>query len=270
MSHGDLESLFSRVAVECAPRHSLVKCSHVGEAVIFCSELGIETADKIRKLIQESIPCDSPVQLITVDHVELLREGAAASVFSSYRVRALLGTTNPGITAVPFVALEDILYQGSSDAIDDILFNSLGPDGIKEFHANLLRNLTLRNVLESITILNPETLYVEADRAVKRLEELSGEPIDARRKIGLYVHLCGMIERLVTKNFVDTYPDVELFVAENGDFIGWFRKAFDDMSRRYRVEIPDSEIAYVHHMLRVEMADGSRSPSVMNMILEDE
>lgn len=270
VSHGDLESLFSRVAVECAPRHSLVKCSHVGEAVIFCSELGIETADKIRKLIQESIPCDSPVQLITVDHVELLREGAAASVFSSYRVRALLGTTNPGITAVPFVALEDILYQGSSDAIDDILFNSLGPDGIKEFHANLLRNLTLRNVLESITILNPETLYVEADRAVKRLEELSGEPIDARRKIGLYVHLCGMIERLVTKNFVDTYPDVELFVAENGDFIGWFRKAFDDMSRRYRVEIPDSEIAYVHHMLRVEMADGSRSPSVMNMILEDE
>ena len=248
----------------------MVQCSRIGDAIVFCSELGIETADKIRKLIQESIPCDSSVQFITVDHVELQREGNAAPVFATHRVRALLGTTDPGVTAVPFVALEDILYQGSSDAIDDVLFSSLGPEGIKEFHANLLRNLTLRNVLESITILNPETLYVEADRAVKRLEELSGESIDARRKIGLYVHLCGMIERLVTKNFVDAYPDVERFEAENGEFIKWFRKAFEDMSRRYRVEIPESEIAYVHHMLHVTMADRRERVSVMNVILEDE
>ena len=270
VSHGDLDGLFERAATECAPRHRLVQCSRIGDAIVFCSELGIETADKIRKLIQESIPCDSSVQFITVDHVELQREGNAAPVFATHRVRALLGTTDPGVTAVPFVALEDILYQGSSDAIDDVLFSSLGPEGIKEFHANLLRNLTLRNVLESITILNPETLYVEADRAVKRLEELSGESIDARRKIGLYVHLCGMIERLVTKNFVDAYPDVERFEAENGEFIKWFRKAFEDMSRRYRVEIPESEIAYVHHMLHVTMADRRERVSVMNVILEDE
>lgn len=270
MSHGDLDRLFERAATECAPHHRLVRCAHLDEAVLFCSELGIETADKIRRLIQESIPCDSPVQLITVDHVELSREGDAAQIFTTHRVRVVLGTTNPGITAVPFVALEDILYQGSSDAIDDALFCSLGPKGIKEFHANLLRNLTLRNVLESITILNPETLYVEADRAVKRLEELVGEPIDARRKIGLYVHLCGMIERLVTKNFVETYPDLDRFSSEHNDFIDCFRKAFEDMSRRYRVKIPDSEIAYVHHMLNVEIADRHGRTNVMNVILEDE
>lgn len=79
-----------------------------------------------------------------------------------------------------------------------------------------------------------------------------------------------MIERLVTKNFVDAYPDVERFEAENGEFIKWFRKAFEDMSRRYRVEIPESEIAYVHHMLHVTMADRRERVSVMNVILEDE
>lgn len=270
ISHGDLNALFERTAEECAPRHRLVRCSKEDEAVVFCSELGIETADKIRKLIQESIPRDSNVQLITAEFSDLMRDGSSATAFASHRVRALLGTTNPGITSVPFVALEDILYQGSSEAIDEILFGSLGPDGIMEFHANLLRNLTLRNVLESITILNPETLYVEADRAVKRLEQLTGEEIGARRKIGLYVHLCGMIERLVTKNFVETYPDVDAFAAEHADFIAWFRKAFEDMSRRYRVEIPVSEVAYVHHMLHVRMAGRTERAHVMHVILEDE
>lgn len=270
VSHEDLDSLFERVREICVPRHRVVQCSNVEDAVVFCSELGIETADKIRKLIQESIPGDSPVQLLTADYAELQRDGDAALVFSQNRVRAVLGTTDPGTDAAPFVALEDILYHGSSDAIDDILFNALGPDGISEFHANLLRNLTLRNVLESITILNPETLYIEADRAVRRLEGLSCERIDAQRKIGLYVHLCGMIERLVTKNFVDTYPDVDKFVRDYGEFIDWFRKAFDGMSRRYRVEIPVSEIAYVHHMLHVRMAEKDERARVMNVILDDE
>lgn len=270
VSHGDLGSLFERIPEACAPRHRIVRCSRIDDAIVFCSELGIETADKIRKLIEESIPGDSPVQFITADYVELQRDGDAALVFSQNRVRAILGTTNPGADAAPFVALEDILYHGSSEAIDDILFGALGPDGISEFHANLLRNLTLRNVLESITILNPETLYIEADRAVQRLEGLLGEHIDAQRKIGLYVHLCGMVERLVTKNFVDTYPDIDGFVREHGEFIDWFRKAFDGMSRRYRVEIPVSEIAYVHHMLHVRMAERDERARVMNAILEDE
>ena len=146
----------------------------------------------------------------------------------------------------------------------------MDPESVQEFHANLLRNLTLRNVIESITILNPEMLYIEADRAVRRLAELQGEDIDARRKIGVYVHLCGLIERLVTKNFVDSAPDTEAFERDHADFIENFREAFIDMTRRYRVEIPVSEIAYVHHMLHVSMADAQKKVEIAGMILEDE
>ncbi|MBS5865575.1 MAG: PRD domain-containing protein [Coriobacteriaceae bacterium] len=270
LSGENLEEILTRSAEYCAPRYSVVKGAKVAEAVLFCSELGIEAAGKIRQIVQNSLPGKTATQLITCDYADLAQRGEASSVFDDYRVRAIVSTMNPGISSVPFVGLEDVLYQGSSDALDRALFPLVDPGSVAEFHSNLLRNLTLRNVIESLTILNPEMLYVEADRAVKRLSELSGKPIDARRRIGVYVHLCGLIERLMTKNFVDTAPDVERFEAEHADFIGWFREAFSDMTCRYRVEIPISEISYVHHMLHTQVASTSNRTTIAGMVLEDE
>ena len=74
----------------------------------------------------------------------------------------------------------------------------------------------------------------------------------------------------MTKNFVDSAPDTEAFERDHADFIENFREAFIDMTRRYRVEIPVSEIAYVHHMLHVSMADAQKKVEIAGMILEDE
>lgn len=270
MSHSDLSSTLARVEDACRPRVSVVHARGEREALVFCSESGIDAADKIRKIVRDSIPGNPDVQFITCDFAELAQHGDRARVFETYRIRVVVGTMDPGVPSVPFVGIEDILYEGHSEAIDKALFSDLGPEGIAEFHSNLLRNLTLRSVIESITILNPEMLYVEADHAVRRLSELSGEQIDARRRIAVYVHLCGLIERLVTKSFVDTYPDSERFFSEHGDFVRWFREAFSDMSSRYRVEIPISEIAYVHHMLHVTMAEPGAKTVFADIILEDE
>ncbi len=270
IAHGDLGEALACANETCIPRCSVVRGTRDNDAVAFCSESGVDAADKIRQIVQNSLPGHPGVQLVTCDFSTLAQKGEAAPLFDGYRVRAIVGTMDPGIASVPFVALEDILYRGSSDALDRALFPLVDPDGVAEFHANLLRNLTLKSVIESITILNPEMLYVEADRAVKRLAKFSGEQIDARRRIGVYVHLCGLIERLVTKNFVDTAPDTDAFEREHADFIGWFREAFSDMTRRYRVEIPVSEIAYVHHMLHVKPADAKARLSIAGMILEDE
>jgi len=254
----------------CSPTYRVVRGTKGHEAIAFCSEAGTLAADKIRQLVQDSLPEQLSVRLITCDYADLEHHGDQATVFGSYRVRALVGTMNPGITTVPFIALGDILYSGTSDALDRALARVLGPEEMAEFHARLLRNLTLRNVAESITILNPEMLYVEADRAMHELSRLSGETIDSRRQIGLYVHLCGLIERLVTKNFVDDYPGVDEFERENEDFIRWFRLSFGDMCRRYKVEIPVSEVAYVHHMLNVDMADRGETIRTGGKTLEDE
>ncbi len=266
----DVGDALERAKGFCSPQHKVIHGVVMREAVAFCSEAGVDAADNIRRLVQDSLPRELPISLVTCDYYDLQRRGDEASVFGDHRVRVIVGTMDPGVAGVPFVALEDIIAAGSSDALDRTLVRELGPEDMSAFHARLLRNLTLKNVAQSITILNPEMLYVEADRAIHELTRLSGQTIDSRRQIGLYVHLCGLFERLVTKNFVDTYPDLEDFRREHADFIGWFGEAFADMSRRYRVEIPDSEVAYVYHMVASDTSSRGAVKDAHGMILEDE
>lgn len=244
----------------CAPRCRRIPGVRGEDAVLFCSETGTEAGDRVRRLFAGSLPAETSVQLVTADYFELSRSGADAPVFSRYVVRAIVGTADPGIEGVPFVPLDAVLFDGSSEQLDRVFAASLGHEGIEAFHRSLLKNLTLENVIESITILNPESLFIEVDRAIRRLEEKSGMRIGARMTTGLYVHLCCLVERLVTRTPIESYPDEEGFAQRHAEFIQCFRESFSDICRRYRIEVPVSEIAYAHAYIRglssTQAADG--------------
>lgn len=268
-SHESLGDSLPKVIEVASPGYRVARHSKAGETILFCSEAGVTAAEKIRRLVQDSLPQSLPIAFATCDYEELARNGNQSHSVEGKNVRAIVGTMNPNVTSVPFVALEDLLSQGYSDKLDTVFAKYLDRAAISAFHSALLKNLTLKNVVESITILNPEMLYVEADNAIQRLARLSGKNIDSKRRLGLYVHLCGLIERLVTNNFVDSFSGEDEFERSHPDFIAWFRDAFSEMCQRYRVEIPVSEIAYVHKMLE---SDGSAGESATNgrTSLEDE
>lgn len=246
----DLRGVLDACAETCAPRYRVIPGARGEDAVVFCSETGTDAADKILRLFANSLPRETSVQLVSADYADLARNGAESSLLARYDVRAIVGTADPGIEGVPFVPLDELLFDGSSEQLDRVLAGDLGRDGIRELHANLLKNLTLSNVIESITILNPEALFTEVDRAIRRLEERGGEKITARMTTGLYVHLCCLVERLVTRTPIETYPDEDEFVREHAGFVTQFRESFSDICRRYRVEVPVSEIAYVYAYIR--------------------
>ena len=106
--------------------------------------------------------------------------------------------------------------------------------------------MTLRNVVESITILNPNKLFGEIESAAERLQQLTGDVIGARVSMGLYVHLCCLVERLVTRSPIENYADEQRFANEHNDFVEAFRTSFSDISAHYHVEVPVAEIAYAY------------------------
>ena len=70
--------------------------------------------------------------------------------------------------------------------------------------------------------------------------------------IGLYVHLCCLVERLVTKTPIDNYQDLEEFGTKNmPSTIRQVRDSFQDISRHYRVALPVSEIAYIYDYMHL-------------------
>ena len=241
----DVEAGLSQIASLCTPTFSVSRCERVSDAIVFCSESGMDAADMIRRLFAESLPAGAAPELVVVDYYELVANGLAAPALSRVSVRGIVGTMDPGIEGVPFLALESVLYEGPTELLDKVFSRYLDNRGAEAFHANLIKRLTLQNVIASITILNPEKLYAEVSRAVGLLTELTGEPIAPAATLGLYVHLCCLVERLVTKTPVAAHANEKSFSQAHGDFIEAFRSSFADIAAHYRVEVPVTEIAYV-------------------------
>ena len=248
------EARLAEMAQLCAPAFSVTHASNHVDTVVFCSESGIEAADKIRRLFSESLPADTPVELVVADYRELAEHGLADPAFQRGNVRAIVGTMDPGVEGIPFLALEDILYEGPTRRLDKAFSRCMDAAALASFHASLLKHLTLQNVIESITILNPEKLYAEVSQAVSRLADLMGQPIAPAATIGLYVHLCCLVERLVTKTPIEAYANEQEFRTAHAAFIDAFRMSFSSITDHYRVEVPATEIAYVYDYISSKSA----------------
>ena len=247
LSGEPLAELLPAAMSSCASRYRIVEARALDRAVVFCSEGGPQAAERIRSLVEHSLETEVPLHFVTCSPRQLRREGIA----SRYDIVAAIGTDDPAIEGVRFIALEDIISGRKDSGVDEVFSQFLSEGELERFHQNLVKSLTLKNVIESITILNPERVLEEVEGAVDRLQRLTGERLGAHAMIGLCVHLCCLIERLVTRNAIESYMDVERFEEEHSDFIDIFRESFRDISGRYGVEVPVAEIAYaydyVHH-----------------------
>ena len=261
----NVETRLESTAASCTPGFRVVRGGRNEDAIVFCSESGVAAAEKIRLLFSESLPPEVADRLVVADYRDLAKNGADAPAFARYAVRAIVGTMDPGIEGVPFVAFEEILFSGTTERLDKVLVRWIGEEGIATFHESVVKRLTLQNVFESLTILNPEKLFAEVERAVTSLQDLTGREIAPAATIGLYVHLCCLVERLVTKSAVDAYTGEEDFVRENAAFIEAFRTSFSKISAHYRVDVPTSEIAYVYDYIHSKRATREHAPELADL-----
>lgn len=242
-----LQTLLPAATQACSNRYRIVEARVLEQALVFCSEGGAAAAERIRSLVEKSLETAVPLRLVACSRTQFQREGLA----ERYDVLAVIGTDDPGIAGVPFIGLEDLIAGEKSAGVDEVFSRFLSAPELERFHQNLVKSLTLRNVIESITILNPTKVLEEVEAAVESLQALMGTHLAAHTMIGLCVHLCCLIERLVTHNAIESYVDVKDFEASHQQFIDQFRQSFDDIAHHYHVEVPVTEIAYaydyVHH-----------------------
>lgn len=248
-----MEDLLSSAVDACASSYRVIERSAQPDAIIFCEEGGIEAAEKIRMLVAQSLGPEDGVRLVTCGFRQLIDNGEEDVVFSQYAVRGAIGTCDPQIAGVPFISLEDLIAGNDRARIDRVFSRFLSEEALEGFHRSLIKNLTLRNVVESITILNPSKLFSEIERSVLMLQRLTGTSIEGRM-VGLYVHLCCLVERLVTRTPIESCDDEEGFLLAHADFVEAFCESFRDISTHYHVEVPVAEIVYAYDYIYPEHA----------------
>ena len=222
------------------------------EKVILCScATGIGTAEKLKEILEDSLPHNLPVKVLTYDYSTLLENRLEDDFFSRYEVVCIVGTLNPNIDNIRFIPVEELIMNNSFDVLTIHFRDLLTEEMMEQFRRNILKNFSLSNIIGSLTILNPAKLLEHIADAIDRLQKEMNLMFSYNMCFGLYVHVCCLIERLVTREGEEDY--VKSYEDCNNDmqtFIRQVKAAFEKVEKYYSVTLPVEEIEYIDIYIR--------------------
>ncbi len=247
-----IQSILKKVAMNAQTSYKIIS-RRKNYVILFTSESGFHMARRMRDLFESSFTDKLSVDMEVCDFNQLVSSGPELECFKNNNVLFITGTANPHVEGYVFVAREDIIAGNNIHVITEKLSRFLDMD---EFNASLdmlRKNFTLQNVVGYLTILNPKILLDNVSMAVGTLQDYLNQRFSGKTLIGIYIHVCCLVERLVTKSAIGEFDRLDDFEREHGDFIQCVSLSFGELSKSYNVTIPVSEIAYLYDFI---VADG--------------
>lgn len=244
-----MKELLAETAADLKNSYTIIDAAQKQNAILFTSESGEYAARQMMQLFVNSLPVKLNIEMVTKDYMDLQKYGRQCPVFAQYNVLFLAGTMDPRVDGCDYIAVEDIISGNLGNPILRKLGTYLNEEQIEQLKHQLLVNFSLQNVMENITILNPNKLLDMVVATIDQLEKRFALPLDGKAKIGLYLHVSCLIERLVTKRSVEQELDLHLFEEEKHDFITGARDCFQAMIDHYHVEVPVNELLYLYEYI---------------------
>lgn len=157
----------------------------------------------------------------------------------------LIGTLDPKVPGVKYMPMENIVTNDEVHYLHELIGKYLSDDELRMFNENIAKNFTLDNIVNHLTILNPQKVMEDVEEIVSELEKLFKCSLDITTKVGVYVHLSCLIERLILRQGIAESEGMEDFAKKYPDLIENIKNIFSGVEYRYSVEIPIPEIRYL-------------------------
>lgn len=245
-----MEDIFDEV-IQYSKTHYHIEKNQLKKNVILCScASGMGTAEKLRRILKDSLPVDVPIEVQTYNYNELVEKGIHNKVFTDNHVLFIVGTLNPNIENLPFIPIEELIITDSFAVLNHELQSIMSAEQLDTFKKKILKNFSLSNIMSSLTILNPNKLLEHVADALDRLQNALDKTLSSSTCFGLYVHISCLIERLVMNKEVETYLDVDEFTKENQNFINLVKQTFRKVEEYYGVDISIPEIGYIYDYIK--------------------
>ncbi len=246
----ELEEILRKASERTVCSYKVIAGRKRPDVILFASEAGTEVTERVIRLFEKSMPRKPDIRLLACDHRQLLAEGRDSPLFKEYNPLFIVGTMDSGLRGIPRLLLEDMAAVEDMEWMKRLLGKHFDEEELEKFNRNLLANFSLENVIENITILNPNILMNFIEKAVQNLQYQCKLHIAGKTKIFLYIHACCMVERLVTKTYGNGCEDTAEFEERQGDFIKAFCESFREVTEHYHIEIPISEIACMYEYIQ--------------------
>ena len=92
----------------------------------------------------------------------------------------------------------------------------------------------------------------DIEEFISRLEGYLQTTVTNKVKMALFVHVSAMIERLIRQEPIGQYPQLKKKISENKKIYSVIKSSFSVLENKYRVQVPDTEIAYIIDMIALK------------------
>lgn len=245
-----MEEIFQNVIAYGNTTYHIEKHRNKDKTILCSCASGIGTAEKLRKIIQDSLPVNIDISVKTYNYNELIEKGCNDSFFDDFQVLCVIGTLNPNIEGLNFVPIEDLIISDNLNELDQYMEESMTKEEMEEFRKNIVKNFSLSNIMSNLTILNPNKLLEHIADAIDRLQNAMNLKFSNHTCFGLYVHISCLIERLVMNKGIEIYQDIHDFEQREQKFISLVKQTFKEVEDFYSVDIPIAEIGYIYDYIK--------------------
>ncbi|MBT2655263.1 sigma 54-interacting transcriptional regulator [Bacillus sp. ISL-18] len=219
-------------------------------AIVSSCFTGIGTATQIQQLLSESMEDLLDIKVVSHDFERLKKNGMNEPPLRIYDVLAIVGTDNPKIEGINFISLEDIISGKGENDVFKIFEKIAPPETIRKVNDRIIKNFSLRRVIDSLIILDTEKVISKVEQGIKQLENQMRQTLPNDKKIALFVHVSCMIERLIRKAPISEYPNQEEFERIHKKEISMIRNAFSVLEKSYSVQMNIPEIGYIFNIIK--------------------
>ncbi|HCI0467588.1 TPA: sigma 54-interacting transcriptional regulator [Enterococcus faecium] len=229
----------------------IYESSNIKKDMIVCScASGLGTSFKLKRILEDSFPRDTDLVIETCDYYSLVNENYLSELRKENNILFIVGTLNPHLEDVEFFSIEDMILGMNISKFSNQLNRHFNDNELKVLNNNILKNFSLTNLMEQLTILNPTKLLERVSDAIYILQNDLGISFDNNTCFGLYVHISCLIERLVKQNTLED----EIYFNETSEefqkFQTHFKQSFSVVEHYYSVDIPIHEVKYVYDYVK--------------------
>lgn len=229
----------------------LYESAAIKKDMIVCScASGLGTSFKLKKILENSFPVNTDLVIETCDYYSLVNENYLDELRKENNILFIVGTLNPHLEDVEFFSIEDMILGINISKLSKQLNRHFNDNELKILNENILKNFSLTNLMEQLTILNPTKLLEQVSDAIYILQNDLGISLDNNTCFGLYVHISCLIERLVKQNHLEDeiyFTDTD---EEFQNFQTYFKQSFSVVEHYYSVDIPIHEVKYVYDYVK--------------------
>ena len=230
----------------------IYEASSLKQDMIVCScASGLGTSFKLKKILEDSFPTATNLVIETCDYYSLANENYLEELRKENNILFIVGTLNPQLQDIEFISIEELILGVNIGKFSNQLNRHFSDSELKLLNDNILKNFSLTNLMEQLTILNPTKLLEQVSDAIYILQNSLGVSLDNNTCFGLYVHISCLIERLVKQSVLEDEIYMNDITEEFDSFQNYFKQSFSVVEHYYSVDIPPHEVKYVYDYVKI-------------------